>query len=116
MYITHALCHLPDEVQKYGSLDEFSAFPFKNYFAEVKALIRSPHKPLQQICNRLHETSLLGVQITEKRSLIHLIEHIEGPLLHRVLVYKQYKKIGFKDCMFSISSFFTRFIFSYKRK
>lgn len=105
VYNVHALCHLPDDVQKYGPLNVFSAFPFENYFAEIKALVRSAHKPLQQICNRLHETSLLGVQITEEMSLIHFMEHIEGPLLHRVPVYKQYKKISFKDCMFSISNY-----------
>lgn len=67
VYNVHVLCHLPDDVQKYGPLDMFSTFPFENYFAEIKALVRSPHKPLQQICRRLHKTSLLGVQVTEKR-------------------------------------------------
>lgn len=55
VYNVHVLCHLVDDVKKYGPLDMISAFPFENYFAKVKSLVRSPHKPLEQIYRRLHE-------------------------------------------------------------
>lgn len=54
-YDIHNLLHLPKDVQKYGSLDMFDAFPFDNYICSLKKMIRKGDKPLQQIAKRLTE-------------------------------------------------------------
>ena len=41
----------------YGCLDMFSAFPFENYFQEMKKMLRKSAQPLQQLHRRLIEKS-----------------------------------------------------------
>jgi len=55
VYNVHLLTHICDDVEIYGSLDEYSSFPFESYLGHLKKLIRSPTNPLQQIHRRLHE-------------------------------------------------------------
>lgn len=53
------MLHLPKDVEKYGSIETFSAFPFENYIGSIKKLIRKGEKPLQQIARRLGEYELV---------------------------------------------------------
>ncbi|XP_055927964.1 uncharacterized protein LOC129959167 [Argiope bruennichi] len=55
VYNVHNLIHLGDDVEKYGPLDSFSSFPFENYLGQLKGLLRTPNKPLQQIYRRILE-------------------------------------------------------------
>ncbi|XP_071575786.1 uncharacterized protein, partial [Temnothorax nylanderi] len=40
----HNLLHLCDEVRKFGSLDNFSAFPFENFMMQIKKVLRKFEK------------------------------------------------------------------------
>lgn len=42
IYNVHVLCHLSHEVEKYGPLDNFSAFSFENYLRTLKNLVHHP--------------------------------------------------------------------------
>ena len=42
VYNVHAFVHLADDVQRFGPLDEFSAFPFENSLGHLKKLIKKP--------------------------------------------------------------------------
>lgn len=53
IYNVHNLLHLCNDVQLYGSLHNFSAFPFENNMQCFKKMLRKHNKPLQQISNRL---------------------------------------------------------------
>ncbi|KAK9659822.1 hypothetical protein QE152_g41532, partial [Popillia japonica] len=66
VYNVHYLIHLKDDVLAYGPLDNFSAFAFENYLGYLKQLVKSPTKPLQQICRRLMETRLSNFFIPAK--------------------------------------------------
>lgn len=55
----HNLLHLTDDAKNFGILDDFSAFPFKNYMQVIKRMVRKQHQPLQQIINRKGEMSHL---------------------------------------------------------
>lgn len=60
MYVTyniHNLIHLHEDVKNHGCLDMFSAFPFENYFQEIKQMLRKSAQPLQQLHRRLVEKS-----------------------------------------------------------
>ncbi|XP_045034596.1 uncharacterized protein LOC116918629 [Daphnia magna] len=84
-YNVHSLIHLPDDVLRYGSLPNFSAFPFENYMQTLKKLIRKSDKPLQQIAKRLVELGNFDFSKNKKEVSVHnrvfRFEHDKGPLL-----------------------------------
>lgn len=55
VYNVHNLIHLTDDVRKYGSINEYSCFPFENYLSFLKNRIHSKKHVLQQIHRRLIE-------------------------------------------------------------
>lgn len=56
-YNVYNLIHLHEDVKNHGCLDMFSAFPFENYFQEIKKMLRKNAQPLQQLHRRLIEKS-----------------------------------------------------------
>lgn len=57
-YITsnvHNLAHLVDEVERFGELESFSAYPFENMFGKIKRLLRNGNRPLAQAAKRIVE-------------------------------------------------------------
>lgn len=48
-YNVHGLLHLVDDVEKFGPVDNFSAYRFENYLGKLKKKIRKDDKPLEQI-------------------------------------------------------------------
>ena len=103
VYNVHTLIHLPDDVEKYGPLDLFSGFPFENYFSNVKNLVRSSKKPLQQIFRRLHELSFLNPDSNniDPQAVQCSVEHVTGPLIYVLNICKQYKKLLYKNTRYS---------------
>lgn len=53
----HNLCHLVDDVRKFGPLPQFSAYPFENRLNYIKRLLRNGNRPLAQVAKRLTELS-----------------------------------------------------------
>lgn len=82
----HNLLHLSSEVDKFGSLEMFSAFPFENFIASLKLLIRKGDRPLQQIARRLAEFDSVNERkrdevIKAKNSYVNLRKlHRNGPV------------------------------------
>lgn len=106
IYNVHNLIHLGDDVKKFGPLDTFSAFPFESYLGYIKRLLRTPNKPLQQVCRRLlerekHEVSVCDADnhIDREKTGFHVVEtsmHEKGPTAGlRGLQFKVVKKDGF---------------------
>lgn len=52
----HNLCHVVDEVEKFGSLISLSAYPFENSLHSLKKLVKAGPNPLAQVANRVIET------------------------------------------------------------
>ncbi|VEN61549.1 unnamed protein product [Callosobruchus maculatus] len=102
VYNVHLLCHLSDDVAKYGPLDEFSSFPFENYLGQMKHLVRSYHKPLQQIYKRLMEMGNFDFNVSENK-IDTSLEHNMGPTpCHGK--YKQFQKLKYGNSSFSTYS------------
>lgn len=60
VYNIHNLLHIVDDVSFHNApLDKLSAFPFENYFYELKKLVRSRHNPLVQVVKRVKELERL---------------------------------------------------------
>jgi len=45
----HIILHLADDTKIFGSINNFSAFPFENYMQPFKKKIKTGAKPLQQL-------------------------------------------------------------------
>lgn len=59
-YITsnvHNLLHLIDEVEKFGPLMTFNAYPFENKLFMIKRMLRSGKRPLSQVAKRMEENT-----------------------------------------------------------
>lgn len=57
-YNVHNRIHLSAHAKQFGSLDNFSAFPFENFLYGLKRMLRKTTDPLQQMCRRLKELEL----------------------------------------------------------
>lgn len=93
----HNLIHLPDDVENYGVVENFSAYVFENHLQIVKNLVQKSALPLQQIVKRVSEiqSSPLATFCQNKTPLLSL-EHLDGPLLGNV-IGKQYSKVKVKE-------------------
>lgn len=104
IYDIHILCHLSDDVEKYGPLDNFSAFPFENYLKTLKNLIRSPHKPLQQIFRRLKEISVSNNNVHFSHELkntpLFSLNCDSAPCPDSIVTYKMFRKVKYKNFIF----------------
>lgn len=53
----HNLCHVVDDVERFGSLPTISTYTFENQLHLIKLNIKQCNKPLQQVARRLIERS-----------------------------------------------------------
>lgn len=75
-YSIHSIIHVVDDVERFGVLDNYSAFPGESNLGFLKNLLRGGHLPLQQVVKRIderdscdkicefeenHENSLMGL-------------------------------------------------------
>lgn len=51
----HNLSHLIDDVERFGELDTFSAYPFESMLGRIKTIIRQGNRPLVQVAKRVVE-------------------------------------------------------------
>lgn len=115
MYISHnvhALIHLKSDVEKFGPLDECSAFPFENYMFAIKQLLtRKPDKPLQQFARRYAEQiSTAGTEVNSSKAVLkentYTVKnsHINGPVLDNNIFVLQYSYVTLPKFSLSVSS------------
>lgn len=83
----HSYLHLSDCVRLFGSLDNFSAFPFENFMQKLKKMVHKSSQPLQQVVRRIvEENNILKPKNTDNNlSTELLIEHSDGPLISTVI-------------------------------
>ena len=70
----HCLLHLTENLQEFDTLDQCSAFDFKNCLHNIKRLVRSGKNPLAQIVKRLDEAENAESQKFQKSC-----SHVESP-------------------------------------
>lgn len=56
----HNLCHIVNDVSRFGSLPSLSAYPFESMLFRIKNLLRKGDKPLEQVAKRIQEMSHLN--------------------------------------------------------
>ncbi|KAK3923597.1 5'-nucleotidase SurE [Frankliniella fusca] len=99
VYNVHSFLHLADDVQMYGKLSNFSAYPFEGMLGGLKNFILSPAKPLQQLHRRLEEKAKCEARVKRRRADAHLsIQHRNGPVIGNLNVRTQYSKLETTFC------------------
>lgn len=88
----HNLTHLVNDVQRFGPLDTFDAYPFESRLYGLKRLIRSGNMPLSQVARRICEIQSNFGSDKHKKPKFH------GPVL---------KKKHSKTCLKTFNSFET---------
>lgn len=91
-YNVHQLTHLASEYRLFGPLDNISAFPYENYLAQLKHLLRKPHLPLQQVVKRLSESPAPTLD-TVKKGQKFMHPHYGGPLISSLSCGDQFCKL-----------------------
>lgn len=102
-YDIHNFLHLSDCVKLYGSLDNFSVFPFENYLQQLKKKIRKSAQPLQQIVRRIIEETNNShcANNISKDSVKYLMEHFDESLINNC-TSPQYRKVKTDDYCLNI--------------
>lgn len=73
----HNVLHVVDDVIARGcSLIQTNAFPFESFLGKLKNLIRTPFRPLSQVCRRLHEIFLTDPQKPQKPYRIEIFKSL----------------------------------------
>lgn len=88
------LLHIVADAERFGTLKNFSSFPFENKLKSIKRLVSKPQLPLQQVVWRLLEQERTGSQVktsissAAKSYLLH--EHCRGPVTVENVGAKQF--------------------------
>lgn len=109
-YITHNvhnLSHLCDDVLAYGCLDNFSAFKYENCMSDIKRMLKTSNKPLEQFVNRIRES--------RKYTLIHSVSNANLVLTKPGNSYKE-TLLGSKYVTNYESVKYNNFLFGTKHK
>jgi len=97
----HGLLHIADDYDRFGPLDNISAFPFENFMKNIKKKLRKHELPLQQLVKRFHEEFnqaekfKVGQKHIYSKQLDFKKEHTNGPLLEN-LTGPQYSTVHLK--------------------
>jgi len=94
----HNLLHIVDDVNNYGTLDNFSTFCFENYMIQIKKMLRKVDKPLQQIARRLEESDMIVKEklFISNNNPLFCNQHLDGSLVDNSN-NTQYRKVIFKE-------------------
>jgi len=98
----HGLLHIADDYEKFGPLDNISAFPFENFMKNIKKKLRKHELPLQQLVKRFHEKFnqaeqyKIGQKNIPSKQPYFKKEHTNGPLLAN-LIGPQYSTVHLKE-------------------
>lgn len=94
------MIHLYEDTKTFGTLENFSAFPFENYLQKFKLLIRKGDKPLAQIIKRkIEEDSCCCIKdLPDNRpyEIVPKHEHCNGPLLNNFCEFQQFRQVDFE--------------------
>jgi len=94
VYNVHALVHLAADVQRFGHLDKFSAFPFENELGCLKRMLRKASNPLSQIIRLISEKRRFTLYTAPRAAETELLfEHSSGPCPPSLELAQQFRQL-----------------------
>lgn len=101
-YITynfHLATHLSKDCLIYGHLDNFSCFPFESYIGKLKTYVKSPHRPLEQISNRLIENfKVAGLKCKGNNPVLKLEQKMDANYYSKLILNETIISCNGSDC------------------
>jgi hypothetical protein len=95
-YNFHLVTHISQDCLIYGNLDNFSCFEFESFMCKLKSYVKSPHRPLEQIHNRLVENfQAFGLNCNSNVATLKLDQKLDN--IH-------YSKLVLNDTIISSNS------------
>lgn len=77
VYNVHNLVHLWDDVNKWGTINDFSAFVFESFLGKLKRMLKKPNQPLMQVVisllAKMDNTDKLAQSRERKEALLNPI-------------------------------------------
>ncbi|XP_031350483.1 uncharacterized protein LOC116176145 isoform X1 [Photinus pyralis] len=102
-YNVHIVSHLSDDANRYGHLDNISAFGYENFLGQLKRLIRSSNNPLTQAYNRIIESNFVEDHEVSCKTISRLLyNHKLGPVLPAYKDFEQFKKFEGEKFILSV--------------
>ena len=99
----HGIIHLTEDARIYGTLDEFSAFPFENYMGSIKRYLRKPGKQQEQLHRRYTEDETCPTVKITQSSRGFKDQHYAGPFINK-LRFPAYKTYECVDIVYKTSA------------
>nr|CAI5844559.1 unnamed protein product [Callosobruchus analis] len=105
----HNLCHVVDDVKKFGPLPSISSYPFENHLGYLKSLLRHGKLPLSQMAKRVIELSKLNYEMAvQEKAILKNRQNVECDQLpecdgiyNEVYIGKDFLlKVDEKNCYF----------------
>lgn len=100
----HNLCHIVDDVRRFGELSSIDAYPFENTLGLIKQKLKTGNKPLEQISRRIYEIN----SVLTNESKIHGPKKSVVPVLQfstKIDQMKVFKTIRFENFCLSTRKF-----------
>ena len=106
VYNVHSVLHIPDDFDRFGSLNNISSFPFESFNGDLKKYIKRPGSELEQVVKRIHENLNVKRTSTQTSDCAELKgSHTNGPLgTHKGKQVHQYYEVRFRKRFFKVDS------------
>lgn len=79
---SHNLIHIADDVRNMNChLSLINSYAFENLLGKMKRTLRSGNKPLQQLCNRMHEMFFRRKKVTPAPQILSIIKENRSEVL-----------------------------------
>lgn len=102
-YNLHIFYHIVDDVQIFGSLDKFSAFPYETNVASLQRWATRPGNQLTQMHHRFVENQFLDDKSCSSKTGLKLSrKHSNGPVHKHYVNSVQYQQVEFKKFFISL--------------
>ncbi|KAG1663595.1 hypothetical protein GQR58_020325 [Nymphon striatum] len=102
VYNVHGLLHLSKDVEKFGPLDNYSAFNFESFLGRLKRLVRKPNYPIQQVIRRLSENCIQSSNTFLPSNGICKKEHYDGQTPEIARDFLQFKELHLPTIFFIV--------------
>lgn len=91
----HNLCHVVEDVRKFGDLNSISTYPFENLARTIKLKLKQCDKALEQVARRLLESEV--IEANRKLDMEHTKEDKDRRLSYPYIISREPNQMGYRS-------------------